>query len=330
MERSYTGKEWSEQRADEWIQVVEEEGVLDGVDSTDKENAAAVADQGESEGSKSSDTSTPSPASASGSSTPTSISRAVAAHANLGESTAASRATLESVLALHTQRRMRAPKKSSEKQKQGVSISSQRRWLHYWSQILSASAPPGFWSLNLTPSQQNSDTSSAIKDRARITDITIRMKEPTGTKGQVVKVANVILDRASYFTSKKSTKPPKPLPSASEGPIWISLARYDDVFVETLEQWEVHTRHDETPGRRKTGSEHMRSSENGEEVDITNLFESGSWDTSKMVRRFATFGVLPGQEKGGEVEDSQVRRFHCVGLFSPTCPLNKGDRRGRF
>lgn len=295
-EHSDASKEWYDERADEWISVVAEEGVLDGVESTQKEDDAANVD-----------TESVAAASAPGSGTVTPTSRAIAKHSNLVESTVATRATLETVLALHTQRRMQAPKKAAGKQRQGVSISSQRRWLHYWSRILSGSAPSGFWSLN-SPTD-----GTKLKDKVRITGITLRMKEPSGGKKQVVKVANVLLDRFSRFKSGADTKVPTSVGSASDNPVWISLARYDDEFVGSLESWELYTRHDETPGRRKPGTETMSTKASGENEmeNINGLFEGGRWDTSKMVRRFSTFGIAPGNGKGSEVVNTEVGEvFH--------------------
>jgi phosphatidylinositol-3,4,5-trisphosphate 3-phosphatase and dual-specificity protein phosphatase PTEN len=275
------------------MDIVEKEGMLDVIESTKKEDAAAAA-------TGASNTAaivvTP-PIQSSSSDTP--ISQVLYEHSSLSDP--ASRATLESVLALHTQRRMQAPKSPTSKQKQGVSIPSQRRWLRYWSQILSGSAPVGFWSLN-SCSTLRSGSFAQIRDKVRISSITVRMKEPAGAKGQVVKVANVLLDQVSNFKSSSSFEPPKPTPSASDGPVWISLAKYDDVFVETLERWEVHTRHSETPGRRRVGSDHMESSD----VDIDKLFEDEKWDRSKMIRRFAAFGISGEASKGVEVENGEV------------------------
>jgi phosphatidylinositol-3,4,5-trisphosphate 3-phosphatase/dual-specificity protein phosphatase PTEN len=143
------------------------------------------------------------------------------------------------------------------------------------------------------------------------------MKEPSGAKFQVVKVANILLDQASKMKSSthrqstdsdanpppNSNKPSSP-DIANNGPIWISLARYDDTFVETLEQWEVHTRHPSTPGRRREGSEHFDRGKGEGEEEIGKMFDnSGRWDKTKMVRRFVTFG---SGEKQAPIEDTQV------------------------
>lgn len=148
-----------------------------------------------------------------------------------------STASLESVLALHSARRMRpsspspvssappsksstlAPPKQSTssssttaeenksggKQRRGVSIPSQRRFLFYWSQILSDAAPRGFWGLGITPTQSDllgvatkgeRPSASADLDRmqkVRIKGITVRMLDPGGTKATALKVVNKIL-----------------------------------------------------------------------------------------------------------------------------------------
>jgi len=74
----------------------------------------------------------------------------------------------------------------------------------------------------------------------------------------------------------------------------VSLARYDDEFVNTLERWEKHTR-DPDPrnmGRRRPGSETMPEPlAAGGEQGIANLLDDGKWDSGKMVRTFARLGV---------------------------------------
>ena len=71
----------------------------------------------------------------------------------------------------------------------------------------------------------------------------------------------------------------------------MSLARYDDELVNTLEGWEKHTR-DPDPrnmGRRRLGSETMPAA--GGEQEIVKLLDDGKWDSGKMVRSFARLGV---------------------------------------
>ena len=83
------------------------------------------------------------------------------------------------------------------------------------------------------------------------------------------------------------------------GNVWISVARYDGHFVDTLEKWEKFTRSDASTGRRKQGTEFLPEGEQG----IGSIFEDGRWDSDKMVQSFGRFGslsksnVLEGNEK---------------------------------
>jgi len=170
---------------------------------------------------------------------------------------------LTHVLELHTSRRMKAPS-PGDKGKQGVSIPSQRRWLHYWSLLLSHRAPRDFWADGSHP-------------KVRITSITLRTKEASAIKYQFIRATNAILDR----TSEKKYK--------GKGEVWTSLARYDDELVDLLESWERRTREEGGPmGVRKPESD--RTGE-GAPADV---FKTGKWDEKKMVRSFARMGMSDG------------------------------------
>ena len=178
---------------------------------------------------------------------------------------------LAHVLELHSSKRMKAPA-PGEKGKQGVSIPSQRRWLHYWSLLLSHRAPPDFWTDKPHP-------------KVRITSITLWMKEVSAIKYQLIKASNAILDR----TSKKKHK--------GKGEVWISLARFDDGLVDLLESWEHHTRAEGGHiGLRKPGSDHMDG------AVLTDLFKTSEWDEKKMVRSFARMGMSDGA-RGEETKE---------------------------
>jgi len=170
---------------------------------------------------------------------------------------------LTHVLELHTSKRMKAPS-PGEKGKQGVSIPSQRRWLHYWSLLLSHRAPRDFWAGGSHP-------------KVRITSITLRMKEASAIKYQFIRATNAILDR----TSEKKYK--------GKGEVWTSLARYDDELVDLLESWERRT-HEEGGhmGVRKPGSDRT-----GEDA-LAEVFKTGKWDEKKMARSFARMGMSDG------------------------------------
>ena len=179
---------------------------------------------------------------------------------------------LAQVLQLHTSKRMKAPS-PGEKEKQGVSIPSQRRWLHYWSLLLSHRAPPDFWADKPHP-------------KVRIRSVTLRMKEVSTIKNQLIRATGAILDR----TSGKGYK--------GKGEVWVSLARYDDELVSVLESWERHTRDGGGHmGRGKPGSDRM-----GEEMS-EDVFRTGKWDGKKMVRSFARMGMSDsaGLEETGEL-----------------------------
>ena len=167
---------------------------------------------------------------------------------------------LARVLELHTSKRMKIPS-PGEKGKQGVSIPSQRRWLQYWSLLLSHRAPRDFWVDKPHP-------------KVRITSITLRMKEASAIKYQFIRVTNAILDRASEKKYK------------GKGQVWTSLARHDDELVDLLESWERHTREEGGHmGLRKPGSDHM------DEDVVVDVFKTGKWDEKKMVRSFARMGM---------------------------------------
>jgi len=95
----------------------------------------------------------------------------------------------------------------------------------------------------------------------------------------LIRTINKVLD------STVTTKATKNV-DGQAGNVWVSLARYDDTFVDTLEEWEKYTRDPKDFGKRKKDSDH-RDAEN-----VTDLFKTDKWDNGKMVRSFAKLGRM--------------------------------------
>lgn len=212
---------------------------------------------------------------------------------------------LKDVLDLHTSRRMRAPSSSGKTVKQGVSIPSQRRWLHYWALILANEAPKHLWAIP-KPVPPNGACGSAKppSPKALITGITVRMRESGGLrpnlKKGLVKAAGMVIDHRSGPLSKHAA-------AAKGGNVWVSLARYDDAFVEMLERWEKRTRDaDGRMGKMGHGMGHSELDEirraNGDRTIREEFGSEGRWDKEKMVRSFARMG-LHGRLSTIEAED---------------------------
>lgn len=123
-------------------------------------------------------------------------------------STKSQGSTLESVIALHTSRRMQSAPDAS-KAKQGVSIPSQRRFLGYWSRLIDGAAPAGMWRIN---------NAKGLEDRQRVRLGTVRviMRDDASLKQRGMRLFNTILDRAVGGGSDGKK---------GKGDVWVSLAR---------------------------------------------------------------------------------------------------------
>ncbi|KAI1798117.1 phosphatases II [Ganoderma leucocontextum] len=209
--------------------------------------------------------------------------------------------SLSHVLDLHTARRMKRPPSASATLKQGVSIPSQRRWLYYWSLVLARQAPPDFWPVSVDLAMDPVGVRRACPTpKVRLTQIRLRMRELGGLKTNLVRATNALLEGVGKKIDAKGR---------NSSQMWASLARYDDEFVDTLEEWERYTRDQSgTMGVRRKGANDM-----GGEA-IMDLFEDDRWDSKKMVQSFARMSTVKDEDirkeasdEGGKVETFLLR-----------------------
>lgn len=265
LQRSYTTKQWAKLRAAERMSVVEAFEMPKGESPLDR-------DADDSKATSSAPISEVSPM-ANVTTSDNLVSDLAKVNAPL------STPTLEKVLALHTARRMKQPQSSSsslssavsKKGRQGISIPSQRRFLLYWSSLLSHTAPSRMWPLTPQPLSSRS--------KIKLVQITVRLREGDGIMNTLVKLVNKGLDKTA------NTKGVIYANGESTGKMWISLARYDDEFVEELETWERLTRDEQ--GHLGKGCKDDRFHEG---KSVTQIFKDNRWDKSKMIRSFARLG----------------------------------------
>lgn len=131
--------------------------------------------------------------------------------------------------------------------------------------------------------------------QVRIRKIKVRMQDLGGAKVTAMKVVNKVLEKAAKGKVRGQEK--------GKGDVWVSLARYDDGLIETLEQWEEYTRDDpKRMGRRKPGTDHLPEDDTGEK-GIAAIFKDGKWDQGKMVRSFGRLGTVSKHDVVESKED---------------------------
>ncbi|KAF8899795.1 hypothetical protein CPB84DRAFT_1836771 [Gymnopilus junonius] len=233
---------------------------------------------------------------------------------------------LKGVLDLHTARRMKALSGyNGGKVSQGVSIPSQRRFLYYWALVLAREAPKHFWAVE-PPRPQVKDggqhdtpleESKAPHPKVRLTQLKLRMRETSGMKMNILKAANLVIERTSLAKGPAFSDPKNKRADGEKSPhsphIWASLARYDDGLVDLLEEWEVYTRDlNGHFGKRRPGSHHRAGSESNEELHLNRAFTTGTWDNGKMVKSFAHLAAVNGEE--GKIVDDKEGKIHIYTL----------------
>ncbi|KAG9003093.1 Telomerase protein component 1 [Tulasnella sp. 427] len=279
LQRSYTDKAWAQLTAEKLIRAVDSEE-SDGASEDGRPSMQSSRSAGSS---------------------PPKATKELAAVSNQANM---SQTSLDAILDLHTIRRMKAPEKNDSKQKRGVSIASQRRFLLYWSILLMSpkDIPQGFWADPPLPLDQ--------RPKIYLREVRVRLKEANGMARKAIRAINSAFEMAGKTDDRDRGK----------GEIWISLARYEDPFVEVLEEWERKTR-GKTIGKRKSlvrEDEAVEDKENkGVDVGVHGLFEDGKWDSGKMVKSFARLGEESPEQSKVELSEAGTSRTHFLRPMPP-------------
>lgn len=229
-----------------------------------------------------------------------------------------SQTSLDAILELHTRQRMKIPEKEDAKQKRGgglvhhltapslplmritfidsVSIASQRRFLMYWSILLLSpkDVPRGFWA----------DPPLPVPERPKvyIREVRVRLRESNLMARKAIRAVNSVFEMAGKSDDHERGK----------GEIWISLARYEDAFVEVLEECERRTR-GKTIGKRSSmvpDTEVVADTQDkGVDVGVHGILEEGKWDSKKMVKSFARMGE-------NDPENTKVEKLEVILLLA--------------
>ncbi|KAG9048212.1 Telomerase protein component 1 [Tulasnella sp. UAMH 9824] len=200
-----------------------------------------------------------------------------------------SQTSLDAILDLHTMRRMRPPEKQDAKQKRGG------RSVYY-------DVPRGFWADPPLPVDQ--------RPKVYLREVRVRLRESNGMARKAIRAINSALEMAGRGEDQDRGK----------GEIWISLARYEDAFVDVLEEWERKTR-GKTIGKRKSkvGEEDVvaDTGDKGVDIGIHGIFEDGKWDSGKMVKSFARMGEEDPQQSKVEKFETGLSRTHFLRPIPP-------------